>query len=140
MENYPWQDSTWKFVDRKDKVISEATGEPEIHDFCFSLPTPQDTDQTQQLLNAKGYTFFWFLRDLNKAHMDNMDKLRNLAAKAATLHIPFYILCSANIKDGKAFMNGQNTALAIHARIFTLRWHLQAEPLCAPNPALCCLK
>ena len=106
MDNYPWQDSTWKFVERKDKTISEATGEPENHDFV--LTDTAGTDQTQQILTAKGYTIFWFLRDLNKAHMDNLDKLRKLAAKAATLHIPFYVLCSANAENGKAFLRANN--------------------------------
>ena len=85
-ENYPWQDSTWKFVERKDKTISEATGEPEIHDFI--LMDTSRTDQTQQILTAKGYTFLWFVRELDQAHMDNIDKLQSLYTKATALHIP----------------------------------------------------
>jgi uncharacterized membrane protein YphA (DoxX/SURF4 family) len=102
MENYPWQDSTWKFVDRKDKVISEATGEPEIHDFI--LTDSNGTDQTKAILTGQGYTLFWFLREPDKATMDNVEKLRHLATKAAELHIPFYALCSSNYETANAFL------------------------------------
>jgi len=108
MDNYPWQDSTWKFVDRKDKVISEATGEPEIHDFIL-LDTNKN-DLTQQILTAKGYTFFWFVRELDKADMSNLDKLKHLATEAAQLHIPFYALCSADKESAKAFLKQNGLA------------------------------
>lgn len=93
-ENYPWQDSTWKFVSSDSKLIKEGTGQPKIpHDFAFS--DSDGTDHTQEILNAKGYTFLWFVREPEKVSDKNMDKLRDLAAKAATLHIPFYLLSSA---------------------------------------------
>lgn len=92
-ENYPWQDSTWKFVSSESKLIKEGTGQPKIpHDFAFT--DSDGTDQTQAILTAKGYTFLWFLREADKAPTDNMDRLRDLAAKAATLRIPFYLLSS----------------------------------------------
>ncbi len=102
MDNYPWQDSTWKFVDRKDRVVKEATGEPEIHDFI--LNDSNNTDQTQAILSAKGYTLFWIVREQKKAHMDNVDKLRTLVSKAAELHIPFYALSSSNYEEANAFL------------------------------------
>jgi len=105
-DNYPWQDTTWKFVDRKDKVISEATGEPEIHDFI--LTDSDGNDQTQAILTAKGYTLFWFIRQFDKAHMDNMDKLNNIIAKAKAQHIPFYILCSIDRETSKPFFQKWN--------------------------------
>ncbi len=102
MDNYPWQDSTWKFVDRKDKIVKEATGEPEIHDFI--LNDSNNTDQTQAILSAKGYTLFWMVREQKKAHMDNVDKLRKLVGKAAELHIPFYALSSSNYEEANEFL------------------------------------
>lgn len=111
IKNYPWQDSTWKFVDRKDKVISEASGEPEIHDFV--LTDSDKNDQTQAILTAKGYTLFWFVRDSSKADMANVDKLRHLVAKAAELHIPFYALCSDNRETAQTFLNNWKISLPI---------------------------
>ena len=91
--NYPWQDSTWKFVSSDSKLIKEGTGQPKIpHDFAFT--DSDGTDQTQAILTAKGYVFLWFVREAEKAPTDNMDRIRALSAKAATLHIPFYLLSS----------------------------------------------
>lgn len=91
-ENYPWQDTTWKFVDRRDKVIKEATGEPDIHDFI--LNDSDHNDRTEEILTAKGYTLFWFIREIDKAHTVNMETLSALAAKAKALNVPFYVLSS----------------------------------------------
>ncbi|MCD6011096.1 MAG: DoxX family protein [Flavipsychrobacter sp.] len=102
MNNYPWQDSTWKFVDRKDKLVKEAEGEPEIHDFV--LNDSNNADQTKAILTAKGYTLFWIVREPDKAHMDNLDKLRNLVSKAAQLNVPFYALSSSNYEEANAFL------------------------------------
>ena len=104
-DNYPWQDSTWKFVDRKDKIVSEATGEPEIHDFI--LLDSNKTDQTQAILTAKGYALFWLVRQFDKADMSNVDRLQKLAAKAKELHIPFYALCSADYESSMEFLKKQ---------------------------------
>jgi uncharacterized membrane protein YphA (DoxX/SURF4 family) len=92
-ENYPWQDTTWKFVSSENKLVQAGTGHPEIHD--FSLTDSTGADITQQVLNTKGYTFFWFVREPAKAHTDNFDRLHALMDKANALHIPFYVLCSA---------------------------------------------
>ncbi|MCW3123673.1 MAG: DoxX family protein [Flavipsychrobacter sp.] len=93
-ENYPWQDSTWKFVSSDSKLIKEGTGQPKIpHDFAFT--DSDGTDQTEAILKAKGYVFLWFVRAPDKMPVTNMDNLRNLMNKAATLRIPFYLLSSA---------------------------------------------
>ncbi len=101
-DNYPWQDSTWKFVERKDKEISEATGEPEIHDFI--LLDSNKNDLTQQILTGKGYVFFWLVRELDKADLSHLDRVKKLATKAQELHIPFYVLCSSDKETSMAFL------------------------------------
>jgi len=98
----PWQDSTWKYVDRKDKTIKEATGEPEIHDFI--LTDSDKNDQTKAVLTAQGYTIFWFVRNPQGPHLEKLDQISKLAAKARELHIPFYCLCSADMETSMAFM------------------------------------
>ncbi len=110
-ENLPWQDTTWKFVDRKDKVIAEAVGEPELHDFI--LTDSNKTDQTIAILQGKGYILFWFVRELDKVHMDNVDRFNGLVRQAESLHIPFYALCSANKDDADAFLKKWNIHLPV---------------------------
>lgn len=104
--NYPWKDSTWKFVSSKTTQTKEGSGQPEIHD--FSLTDADDKDQTQAILTTKGYTFIWFLREPDKANMANLDKLRNLIAKAGAMHIPFYVACSADREMCKTYQEAWN--------------------------------
>ncbi len=100
-KNYPWQDSTWKFVSSKNVLIKEGTGQPEIHD--LTLTDADGQDQTEAILTAKGYTFIWFLRQPSTAHTNNIPRLKTLMAKAAAMHIPFYVACSADREICKAF-------------------------------------
>jgi uncharacterized membrane protein YphA (DoxX/SURF4 family) len=69
-DNYPWKDSTWKFVSSESKLIKEASGLSQIHD--FSLTDSNGTDQTQAILTAKGYSFLWFLLQPDQAHVGNI--------------------------------------------------------------------
>lgn len=103
MENYPWQDTTWVFVDRKDKLIQKGNAEPKIKDFIISDSTGADI--TEQLLTTPGYTFLLWVKDPNKARTDKLDNLHSLVAKAQALHIPFYILCSASKEEAEAWRN-----------------------------------
>lgn len=102
MENYPWQDTTWKFVDRKDKLIREGNAHPEIKD--FSLTDFDGNDYTEATLQAPGYTYLFFIRDMKKARTDNLDRLRQLLAKAKQAAVPFYIITSANREETMAFV------------------------------------
>jgi len=105
-QNYPWQDSTWKFVDRKDKLIKEATGEPLVRD--FTLTDYDGNDHTQEILTAKGYTFLLFVRDANSARADNMDRLHNIITEARKQNINFYVVTSSDKKDAMALQQKWN--------------------------------
>jgi hypothetical protein len=105
-ENYPWKDTTWHFVSSESKLVKEATGQSEIHD--FSLTDSNQTDQTQAILTAKGYTFIWFLRQPDKAHVENIDEVRAIAAKAKALGIPFYAACSFGRDICKTYQEAWN--------------------------------
>ncbi len=106
MQNYPWQDSTWKFVDRKDKLIKEGTGEPEIKDFVIT--DSSGANQTQQILTAPGYTLLWFLKDPDKARMDNLDRLRRIIVQSKKLNINFYIISSGTQEQINTFKQKWN--------------------------------
>jgi len=101
MQNYPWQDSTWKFIDSKSKLVKKGNAEPEIKDFVIS--DFDQNDHTQEILTAPGYTFLLFVKDPPYARADNMDRLRNLMKEAAALNIPFYVLSSGNKEVTEAF-------------------------------------
>src|SRR5690606_29029697 len=90
MDNYPWQDTTWKFVDSKSKIVKKGNAETEIKDFVIN--DQDQNDHTQESLTAPGYTFLLFVKDPVTARTDNMDLLRNLMTKASEWNIPFYVL------------------------------------------------
>jgi len=94
LENYPWKDPSWKFVDKKMVELEPARGLPEIHDFV--LTDDKNEDRTKEILSTPGYVFIWFLREPEKAHQDNMDVLRSIMDKAKAMKIPFYVACSAS--------------------------------------------
>ncbi len=115
MQNYPWEDSTWKFVDRKDKLIKKGNAEAAIKD--FSISGFDGTDYTEQVLNTPGYTFLLFVKDPAKARKDNTDKLRSLMVQANQLNIPFYVLSSAseeatnNFKENRKLFAAEYTVI-----------------------------
>jgi len=107
--NYPWQDSTWKFIDRKDKQVRQGNAEPEIHDFVI---TDYDgTDQTQNILTTPGYVFLFFVKDVRTARLDNMDRIRMLIPAAEKFEIPTYCLCSSPKEDALPFQQAQGLGM-----------------------------
>ncbi len=56
-------DSTWKFVDRKQTLISKGSNNiPIIND--YSLTTESGTDSTEAILNTKGTYYLLYIKDL----------------------------------------------------------------------------
>ncbi len=91
-DNLPWEDSTWVFVDRKDRLIKEAVGEAEIKD--FTVNDFAGNDYTEPMLKDTGYTYLLFLKNPAKARTDNMDRLQRLIQDARKKGVNFYILSS----------------------------------------------
>ena len=114
-DNLPWQDTTWVFVDRKDKLISEASGEPEIKDFVVN--DYAGNDYTEPMLKEPGYTFLLFVKSTAKARTDNMDKLQALVKSAQEKHVPFYILSSDNKEATEAWKAKWNLQ---YAELYTI--------------------
>lgn len=101
MDNYPWEDSTWVFVDRKDVLVEKGNAEPKIHDYIIS--DYNGNEYTNQILNTPGYTFLLYVKDTDKARDDNKEALQEIIAFCNTNDIPFYVLCSANEETAMAF-------------------------------------
>lgn len=88
-ENYPWQDSTWVFVDRTSKLIKEGE-EPVITDFALDRLyfNPERTeidgeeDITIELLADTGYTFLmvaYSLTDMDRTYFSRFEDVNNYA-------------------------------------------------------------
>ncbi len=91
-QNFPWQDTTWKWVETRQKLIKKGF-EPPIHD--FSITTFDGEDITNQVLADSGYIFLIIAPHLNKASRKGMEKLNNLALKCRELGFDVYGLTSS---------------------------------------------
>lgn len=96
-------DSTWEFVDRKDKIVRKGNGlcDPPIKDFVIN--DYNGNNQTDAMLAEPGYKFLLFLKNPAKARKDNLDKLRALSEKAAAKGIPIYVLSSGSREANDAW-------------------------------------
>lgn len=63
-QNYPWQDTTWKYVDRKDKLIQKGNAEPAIKDFII---TDFDNNNMTQSILAEPRVYLLLVRDVREA-------------------------------------------------------------------------
>jgi len=104
-ENYPWEDSTWVFVDRDIKLIKEGE-EPVINDFAVErlYLNPDRTsvegkeDITNELLADSTYTFLmisYSLTDMREGYLSRFEDVNNYAKENG---YKFYCLTSSPVE------------------------------------------
>lgn len=100
--NYPWQDSTWVFVDRISKLIKEGD-EPAIKDFevtrLYLSPDKSSVENeenlTTELLADTNYTFLmvaYSLTDMDETYLSRFEDVNNYAGEYG---YKFYCLTSS---------------------------------------------
>lgn len=96
-------DSTWEYVDRKDKIVRPGNGlcDPPIKD--FSVKDYDGNDYTEPMLQEPGFKFLVYLKDPVHARKDNLDRLKALSALAGAKGIPFYVLSSGSREANEAW-------------------------------------
>src|SRR5204863_765704 len=72
-QNYPWQDSTWKYKDTKS-VLIEKGFQPAIHDFNITSLS-DGSSYTDEILNNPNYNFILVERDINTANRGVQKKI-----------------------------------------------------------------
>lgn len=75
--NYPWQDSTWVFVDSKSVLVKKGYTPPIAN---FSLTNRNNEDITPLVTEGTGYTFLLVLPKVEDANLTRLNYIRNLAA------------------------------------------------------------
>jgi hypothetical protein len=99
MENAPYEDSTWVFVEQQSVLIKEGYVPP-IHD--FSIVT-EDGDITDYVLETPGYTMLVISPKLEKADEDAVVLVKELIASLTKKDIPCYWLTSTYIENVEKF-------------------------------------
>lgn len=94
--NYPYEDSTWVFIDSKSEVVSEGYVPP-IADFSFV--TPEGEDMSDALLNNPNPVFVAISPKLNKADKSQMAKLGHQFELAQKNGFDFFVATSSSSSD-----------------------------------------
>ncbi len=85
-DNYPWQDSTWKWKDSKSVLVKEGV-KPAIHD--FNLVNSDGSNYTEDILNNPDFNFMLISYDVTKADKDVQKKINALSAACDKEKIKF---------------------------------------------------
>lgn len=99
-KNFPWQDTTWKFVDSKSSEIKPAQNPPTILDFAITDYNGQDI--TSNVLTYPGHVALVFIKDVAAADVSNMDKLSQFVKDCKANKVPILaVSASGDIETNK---------------------------------------
>lgn len=93
-------DSTYKFIDRKDKKIREGDV-PHIHD--FAIRDDKDNDFTQDFMNRPDYIFMLVAYDMNKTNKTIQPRINDFVALCQQHDIEFFGLTSTPAAETDKF-------------------------------------
>jgi uncharacterized membrane protein YphA (DoxX/SURF4 family) len=91
-----FNDSTYKFIRRYDKLIRKGNAESSIKD--FSLQSVYGNDTTEALLNEEGYQLFLFLKSGYELR-DWIDVLSVVIKQAEKKNIPGFLITNISIDE-----------------------------------------
>lgn len=101
-ENYPWNDSTWTFVDMKTHLVKEGE-KPAIEDLSVeSLYFDESTGSwqtggeiTEILLSDPSYTFLMIAYSLDEMSERHLDRFKEVSSYAGQRGYPFFLVTSS---------------------------------------------
>lgn len=106
MDNYPWQDSTWHFVDRKDKLIRKGNAIPVITD--FSITGFSGADSTADILRNPRPVFLFLVLNTEKAGAGWEGKMDSLQQDCARNGIAIYGITASDQEAAAQFSSRHN--------------------------------
>jgi uncharacterized membrane protein YphA (DoxX/SURF4 family) len=106
--NYPYNDSTWVFIDQKSTLVEEGY-QPPVHN--FSLRTLTGEDVTDQILNSDVPVFLMIAPHLSQTNVDNIKVLSDLHVLALEKGFKFYCLTSSLSEEIRDFDMHLNVGL-----------------------------
>lgn len=122
LNNYPADDTAWKFIDQKSLLISKGYIPP-IHD--FTLVTEQGVDMTDQVTGQPGDVMLMIARDLDKSDRDGLVRGYDLGVELQKRGVRFYILTATPPYEAQGMVTGFN---ALFADEITLKTVIRSDP------------
>lgn len=92
MDNYPWDDSTWTWVETKS-VLMKKGYEPPIHN--FTIVSADGFDITEEVLSAQQPVFLLISHNLKEANIENLEKANAIASYCKSGNCLFYGLTAS---------------------------------------------
>jgi uncharacterized membrane protein YphA (DoxX/SURF4 family) len=125
-DNYPQNDTTWKFVDSKSKLVKQGYVAP-IHDFNILATDGQDI--TDVVLYDEGYSLFLIYHSLKKANLQNIDEINRVVDQAITKGYKVYGLTSSLPEEFEAFREKSKATYPIYMMDgITLKTMVRSNP------------
>ncbi len=135
-ENYPWNDSTWVFVDMKTKLVKEGE-KPAIEDFSVEALYYDETisswdiggNITDIILSEPSYTFLMIAYSLEKMNLKHLENFKEVNRYAAEKGYSFYLLTSSSTEIVEAWEQRYQTGFQFcHADERVLKTMIRANP------------
>lgn len=126
--NYPWQDSTWVFVDAEQIKIKEGYTPP-IHDFTISNEI--EGDITNMVLSDNGYTFLLISKNLTEINEAAIDKIKDLSIYSLQNNIQFIGLSSSGSDEMEDFISSYEMPFSFYNTD-----EIQLKTIIRSNPGL----
>ncbi len=145
-KNFPWQDTTWKWVETRQKLLKKGYTPP-IHD--FSITSPEGADLTDSLLAHQGYVFLIISPNLTLASRAGFEALTPMALRARELGFavygltasagdqvaaftsevsPPYTFCTADETTLKTMIRANPGVMLLHAGTVIGKWNYRDAP------------
>lgn len=102
LENYPADDTTWKFIDQRSVLVSKGY-QPPIHDFV--LTTLNNEDITQDVLTSENYTFLMICQKIEDIEPEKLTLGFELGSSLTARGIEFIILTASGSDEIEKFRN-----------------------------------
>jgi uncharacterized membrane protein YphA (DoxX/SURF4 family) len=131
-ENFPWQDTSWKFIESKHVLIKKGY-EPPIHD--FTMYDDNGYDHTEVVLADEGYTFLLISDNLAKADINGLEKSILLASSAYANNHSFYCLTASSSQEVEEI----SSSLALQYSFYTTD-EIALKTIIRSNPGLLLIK
>jgi uncharacterized membrane protein YphA (DoxX/SURF4 family) len=104
-ENYPWNDSTWTFVEMKTRLVKKGK-KPEVEDFSIVELVPNEmsntytegADITEKILSDPSYSFLVISYALPDIRSSELSRLKVLTDYAEKYHYPVYCLTASSLE------------------------------------------
>lgn len=109
-QNFPWQDSTWKFVDTKSVLVKEGF-KPPISD--FTIENNEGSVVTDSIINFQGYFLLLVSQNLEKVNLELSKDFNPLCFKANEQGFGFACITASTLESIDKFVGQTGAAYPI---------------------------